>query len=179
MGFDPSGGTGEQVGRCRRSLGQGLPNDGRIGSNRGVRGWGILVSVVCLGAVIAPAVIPGAPDSFPLSTYPMFSSRRPAKSWIATAIARRADGTRVALETSDIASSEPMQAVATLRRALAVPSRAAELCRTIASRVAGREGLREVELRWEQYPTVEYFRGETDPLAVRVVTRCPIESRGS
>lgn len=134
-------------------------------------------SFALVGAVVAPGLVPGVSDSFPLSTYPMFSRARPETMWAATARAVTADGDEVVVATSDIATSEPMQAVATLKRALdGGPAAARALCRDIAGRVADEPGVVAVELRWEQYPVLGYFRGETEPRAVRRVARCAVAS---
>jgi hypothetical protein len=139
----------------------------------GVRGPAYAFSALVLAAVLGPGVVPGASDSFPLSTYPMFSYERPETAWMATARAVHADGRRAQVAAADIASSEPMQALVTLKRALDGGKGAArELCRQIAGRVGRDPEVEAVELGWEQYPVVGYFLGETEPRAVRRVIRC-------
>ena len=54
------------------------------------------------------------------------------------------------------------------------PEPARQLCRAIALRVADDPDLVAVELRWERYPVIGYFRGETGPQAVRRVAQCPV-----
>lgn len=136
-------------------------------------------SALLVGAVVAPGVIPGARDDFPLSTYPMFSRQRPDTMWAATARGVKADGKRTQIAAEDIASSEPMQALSTLKRAMNGGPRAAnELCETIAARVRRDPDLVAVELRWERYPVVEYFLGETEPRAVKRVAQCRIDRTG-
>lgn len=140
-----------------------------------MRFWVYAFSALLVGAVVAPGVVPGARDDFPLSTYPMFSRKRPDTMWAATARGVTRDGRRTQIAAADIASSEPMQALSTLKRALNGGPRAARaLCREIAARVARDPELVAVELRWERYPVIDYFLGETEPRAVRRVARCGV-----
>ncbi|MGF1510772.1 MAG: hypothetical protein ACFB9M_14870 [Myxococcota bacterium] len=126
-------------------------------------------------AVWSP-VWPGTPDSFPLSSYPMFSRRRPDFAWMATAKGRTRAGLEVTIPTRFLARGEPMQAVATLRRALAGGRDAARaLCHQIAARAEGSD-LVSVELRYEKFAIMDYFRGSPEPLDVRTAARCRVES---
>lgn len=131
-------------------------------------------SAFMVAAVAAPGVIPGMQDSFPFSTYPMFSRRRPDVAWMATAKAVRADGSRAPIAARDIASSEPMQTLSTLKRALnGGPEAARALCEAIAGRLDP-EGVVGVELRWERHRVIGYFKGQTEPEATRRVFQCSV-----
>jgi len=95
---------------------------------------------------------------------------------MATARAVRSDGSESQIAAEDIASSEPMQALSTLERALRGGRGAADaLCRTIAGRVAEDPGVEFVELRWERFAVLGFFRGEREPLASRRVARCAVD----
>jgi hypothetical protein len=131
-----------------------------------------LGGALLLAAVLGPGLL-GSADSFPLSTYPMFSRQRPARSWVATVRGFTANGRSDRIPAEVISSSEPMQAVATLNRALRSGRKAtAQLCRDIAVRVP-KDYVR-LEIRREQYSTQGFFRGEDEALRTRVAARCPV-----
>ena len=99
--------------------------------------FGLVVTVVALVAVAWPlSRDPVRGDSFPLSTYPMFASRRPgAKVGLVYVIATAADGARRHVPPYLVASAEVMQAIVTVAQAVSRGD-AAGLCRRVAARVA-------------------------------------------
>ena len=96
------------------------------------------VALVAVVAVLAPMFRSPAPDSFPLSTYPMFAHDRGDHTWLDTVIGRDANGEPIRLSPGLISGSdEPVLASATVTRAIAADA-ASTLCTHVAERV--REG---------------------------------------
>lgn len=142
---------------------------------RALHAYGLALAVVFL--LLSPLL--HGKDDFPLSTYPMFSRKRPEVAWIARASAVDKEERQVLLSPSLIASSEPMQAVATLNRALSRPSTARVLCKEIAGRVARSTSsslapLQEVRLDLLKVSVLGWFQTEQKPLEVRPKAHCPI-----
>lgn len=117
-------------------------------------------------------------DDFPLSTYPMFSSKRPAWAWVSRAVALDAAGQAQPLSPSLVASGEPMQAVATLRRTFARGKTAsAALCTEIAGRVAkSRPGAVKVRLDQAEVSVLGWFAGNREPRSVYLRAECPVRA---
>jgi hypothetical protein len=140
-----------------------------------------LVSALLLGAVGAPALRAPDDDSFPLSTYPMFSHRRGRVNDVTRAIAVAADATEVPVAPRYVANAETMQAFYTLARAVAAGPEAADaLCLHIAQQLpaVGEPGLARVvrvELVTESVDTIDYLAGRAQPSARRVHARCAVQ----
>ena len=124
-----------------------------------------IASIGLCGAALEPLVrAPDDPDSdgFPLSTYPMFASPRPAELTMAW-VRGVAPGGRRALSPEHLGTGEVMQAFATLQRAASSgPAGGAALCRAIAARVAGdaaRGDVVEIELVVGTYDAVRWLAG--------------------
>lgn len=81
---------------------------------------GIAIGAVgLLAAMMWPAISPNEIDSLPLSNYPMFARERPRESRIDTAVAVRADSTRVRLRAADVGGTDqPVQAFRTVQQAI-------------------------------------------------------------
>ena len=142
---------------------------------RPVRRWAWTVAVVTVGAVLAPLLRGPAHDSFPLSTYPMFSNERSGEAAIATVVGIEPDGAFRTLSPETIAGTdEVILAAETVNRAVgAGPARAAGLCRDVAARLGDEAaGLTGVEVVTARYDTVRYLRGDERPLDVVVHARC-------
>ena len=123
--------------------------------------------------VVAPALRTDAPDGFPLSTYPMFAADRGRAVALATVVGIDRNGTAVRLDPGTIADTdEVMLASATVGRAVGAGSDA-RLCAEIADRLEG-GAVDTVEVRSETYDSVDYFAGDTEPLAIEVHTRCEV-----
>lgn len=134
-----------------------------------------LISAGAVALVLSP--LAHGQDGFPLSTYPMFSARRPAVATIARALAASADGEEISLSPRLVSgSSEPMQAVSTVNRAFASGTPAAEaLCRAIADRV-GTEKPEALEVRLEliEVDVEGWFAGERSPRRRQRFATCPV-----
>ena len=136
----------------------------------------VVVAVVAVGAVLVPLVRGPAHDSFPLSTYPMFSNEKAAEAAVATVVGIEADGGWRTLSPELIAGTdEVILAAETVNRAVgAGPARAAALCQDVAGRLDGDDGagLTAVEVVTARYDTVAYLQGDERPRAVLVHARC-------
>lgn len=99
------------------------------------RVFAVAVSVALVGATLLPLRRNPYDDGFPLSTYPMFASKRPIVGSFTYALGETKDGKRRTLSPSLIAGTgEILQALQVVDRALRNGS-LPELCKSIASRV--------------------------------------------
>lgn len=129
------------------------------------RAWSWVAAVVLLLGVV-PVVLDR--DSYPVSTYPMFSHRRSSTDSVDTAILVR-DGDVQRLSPSEIgATDEVILAAATVSQAIAQGS-AAALCADIADRVGGSG---EVQVVTERYDSVRWYEGDREPLSRVVHASC-------
>ena len=141
------------------------------------------LSAIVLAAVLSPLrVDPQDPaqDSFPLSTYPMFSYDRGREASVTIALAVGRDGYEAAIPPSFVATSETMQAMKTLAKSVrAGGERARELCRAIAERVASSPDpvfarATHVTFVRATYDSIDYLAGKRVPLAREVHMRCRV-----
>jgi len=146
------------------------------------RAWAYAVSVALLALAIWPAFRrPVIDDSFPLSTFPMFSASRPRRMTITHVLAVHADGTREPLPPS-ITSDNPevLQSMMTIRRAaFAPPDYRAKYCRTVAKRVVDSgndewDDVEQLEIATSLYDAVDYFEDGPEPLKRRIRHRCEV-----
>lgn len=138
----------------------------------------VAVMVAVVAAVLWPVVRQPPRDSFPLSTYPMFSSPKEPVVDIDVAVGVRTDGSARRLGPELIADTdEVIQAGALVRRAVAGgPATAGELCRTIAGRLSGSDGdTVAVEVRTDRYDAIGWYRGRSDPLVSTVHATCEVD----
>lgn len=120
-------------------------------------------------AVAAPVL--GSPfrDSFPLSTYPMFSVARPQQATVSSAVGFDASGAEVTLRPTDIGGTrEVIQAAATISRAIS-RGEAAELCEEVLSNVPAAAV---VEIVTETFDVIAYFDESEEPLQRIVHAKC-------
>lgn len=104
-----------------------------------------ILSIGLVAIVLEPVVRAPDEDGFPLSTFPMFAARRPARVAVSYARGVTAAGARRELTPALLGTSEVMQAFAMLQRAVdAGPAARQALCQAIAARVATDAGDREV-----------------------------------
>lgn len=126
--------------------------------------------------------MPPAADSYPLSTYPMFSRDRGARSEVATFVGRDGEGAPRRLSPTLIGGTdEPMLAVATAARAARGPAdEQVRRCAQVAARVARSPraelaAVVEVVLQVERHDPVAFVTGaRTRPESVRVLARCGV-----
>lgn len=132
-----------------------------------------VISLVFIAAVAYPMFGSTRDDSFPLSTYPMFSGRQSPVADIPHAIAVSEDGERSVLPPAAVFNDEVIQALQTLRQAIAAgPEASMDLCRRIAGR-AGEDAAR-VEIVTDRYDAVRYFEGDKASLASTLHAACEV-----
>lgn len=136
-------------------------------------GWGMSLVVLSIWPVFRSPPV----DSYPLSTYPMFSQRR-GQPWLHRMLALDDTGNAAPLSPKLIANSEALQAAATIRRAVdGGKSTLKALCSEAAARVSGDPELSRVQrlqIQAIQYDPIEYFVGERVPIAARTLHSCRV-----
>lgn len=143
---------------------------------------GAAVSLALTGLVGWPALLDPSEDSFPLSTYPMFSHARTDPSLVLTqALAVMPDETRKPLPPKlSSGNEEVIQSMRIIAdNTHGGSKRAEQFCRDIASRVraTNRSPWSEtvaIELARTHFDTVAYFEEAPVPLDRRILHRCPI-----
>lgn len=137
-----------------------------------------IVSVVFVIAVMLPVLGDPRSDSFPFSTYPMFSGLKDSMVSIDHVVGVAGDGSRTVLPPESVANDEVLQALAIIRRAVRQgPDATEKLCQQAA--------LWAYESRWEKIETVEvltdrfdalaYFDGDKSPMSSVLHARCVVE----
>jgi hypothetical protein len=95
------------------------------------------ISLALVAATLWPVVLDPRDDGFPLSTYPMFASRRATKQTYRYALGETAGGERRTLTPMLIGTGEVLQAIRVIDRAVADGrGEIAKLCEAVAARVA-------------------------------------------
>lgn len=130
-----------------------------------------------IAAVASPAFGDPPRDSYPLSTYPMFSQKRRAPVlYFAEGI--MADGRRVRLPPDLVANAEVMQAVASVKRAVLGGEESSEqLCSAAAQRVSAspdHAGVVRVELVGASFDPIGYFVNGEEPRERTVHHACAV-----
>lgn len=130
-----------------------------------------VVSVAAILVVLLPAWLER--DSYPLSTYPMFSYRRDRVAVIDTAVGFETDGRRVRLTPTIIAGgSEVIHAAVAVSTAIEQGD-ADALCHEIAARAtARRPALVRIQIVSETHDVVTYFAGDPTPRSSVVHATC-------
>jgi hypothetical protein len=140
------------------------------------RVWAYAITIVVLALVFSPVVRPGQPDSYPLSTYPMFSYDRGRASALPTAVGITSDEQRRRLSPELISGGyEPIRAFATVESSIANGD-TADLCREIAARASrsGPPDLVAIEVVTEVHDVIAWFEGEKEPSQRTVHARCSL-----
>jgi hypothetical protein len=105
----------------------------------------VVVSVAMIAATLEPLVREPYDDGFPLSTYPMFATKRPTVQTFHYALGVTRDGKRRTLSPELIGSSEVLQALRVIEHAVGGGKGATRtLCETIATRVVADEDFTDV-----------------------------------
>lgn len=127
-------------------------------------------------AVLSP-IWSGAPDSFPLSTYPMFAQPR-GQPTLHTLVGVTADGSERRLSPELVGSKEVLQAKVLIQRSVAEGSEAmAQLCESTAARVAQDVAFRELRalaIVARRYDPVGYFVNGPSPIEQQILVRCEV-----
>ena len=141
------------------------------------RAWAYVVSVAALALVFSPVLRPSQRDSYPLSTYPMFSYNRGRESALPTAVGVTLEGQVRRLSPELISGGyEPVRAFATVEASIDNGD-TAELCEEIAERtVKSRDDLVAIEVVTEVHDVVAWFEGHKEPSQRIVHARCPLDA---
>ena len=102
-----------------------------------MRAYAAAVSLALIAATLWPLVRDPRDDRFPLSTYPMFASKRPTEQTFRYALGETAVGGRRTLSPALVGTGEILQALRVFDHAVAGGKpEMAKLCAAIAERVA-------------------------------------------
>jgi hypothetical protein len=94
------------------------------------------VSIVMIGATLSPLARDPYDDGFPLSTYPMFASKRPTVLTFHYALGEGSAGERVTLTPGLVGTGEVLQAMRVIDRAVGGGrAEMTKLCDAIARRI--------------------------------------------
>jgi hypothetical protein len=122
-----------------------------------------------LGILLWPAVAPNEIDSLPVSNYPMFAHPRPQVTRFYLAVLIDPDGVEHRLDPSAVGGTDqPMQAAMTLQRSISAHT-ADVLCDEVAG---GLDEVGTVQIVSVLYDSVEWFRGNHDPVERDVHAEC-------
>ncbi len=136
--------------------------------------WAYGFSAVVLIAVLLPVFGDPRSDSFPLSTYPMFSGRQSPNVNIAHVIGFTSAGERVILPPDAVGNDEVVQAFETSRRAAAAGAEESlALCMDAAQWASEhRRDAVTFALITDSFDAIQYFDGETEPRNTFVHAEC-------
>jgi hypothetical protein len=137
----------------------------------------LIVSALVIAATLWPVLWEPTRDSFPLSSYPMFSSVR-NKAWVDVVVGFEADGRERRIGPRMLGSIEVMQAAQTVNQAIR-RKQGKRLCEQVADRVARTPEYADVvrlELQSRQFDPRSYFTSEAGkrPLRLRRRARCEV-----
>ena len=140
------------------------------------RAWAYAFSAAVLLAVAWPLAWDARDDSFPLSTYPMFSGRQSSEANIAHVVGLTEDGERVILPPEAVANDEVIQAYETVRQAIAQGAAGSDALCAEAAGWAGdhRSSVVSVQVVTDRFDAVAYFDGDREPKESTVHTRCEV-----
>lgn len=130
-----------------------------------------LITGAVLVALAAPVVFDH--DSFPLSTFPMYSSARSDETTIPTAVGIDPTGAEHRLSLRLIGASDDPLIVASELRAAIAADRAGMTCRRIAARATGR-GYVAVEVVTERHDVVDQVVGNPSLKDRETHSRCEV-----
>jgi hypothetical protein len=143
------------------------------------RRWPVVVALLVVVASVVPMTWPVGRDSFPLTSYPMFSGRRESSTFsLVLTVGDSAEGT-IALPTEATGHRHVTQAAQALRDAVADGgARTQRFCEEVSSWVATEPDLAEVEqvrIVTAAFDGISYFTlDQRDPEVVAEHARCPV-----
>ena len=132
----------------------------------------VIVTSLVAAAMLAPVALDR--DSFPLSTYPMYSRLRSNEVSLATAQGIDDGEQSHPLSLQAIGASDDPLIVAGELRAAISDGRSDDRCREIAARVSG-DGYVAVEVVIERHDVVDQASGHASLLSRTVHARCDAE----
>lgn len=139
------------------------------------------LSAAILAATAYPVLLDPNDDSFPLSTYPMFSRPKPREVAVTAAVALGDDGFERAVPPGYVANFEAMQALQTIRKSVRAGRESSRaLCKAIAARLAADDDAdfaraKRVALVTSKVDAIAYLGGDDTPISRRTHARCRIE----
>lgn len=128
-------------------------------------------------AIVGPVLRSPPKDSFPLSTFPMFSTLIDPLVDVDYVVGVDAAGNDVTLDPETIAGTdEVIIAGSVVTQAVRAGDGAvATLCLAAAERLAGRDGaVVALEVRTDRVDAIAWFDGNPTPLLTRVHGRCDV-----
>ena len=143
------------------------------GSAPGRRAAALGVTALVALIVLWPVLAHPDTDGFPLSTYPMFSTRRPSAAAFATVVGVDGAGRSHWLTPTLVnGTREVVQAAAVVQRQVA-DGRADQLCAEVAERVAraGVVATEQIQVVTVRYDTVGYFSAAGPATTATTATR--------
>lgn len=137
----------------------------------------LVLHVAIAGAILFPLTRRVGWDSFPISSFPMFSRGDIGSRVVVSHVVLRTDHGAVPASPSLVGTPEPMVAKALVEGAIASGT-AAELCARIASRAAN-EGARTVEVVTSTFDAKAYFASppRREPIERHVHAACTVTGR--
>lgn len=140
------------------------------------RTYAYAVTILLALAILSPVLADSRSDSFPLSTFPMFSGRRSADVSISHVVGTTESGERVVLPPAALNTDEVVQAFETVRQAVAQgPASTQALCTEAAEWAADhREGLRSIAVVTDEFDAIAYFDGDKDPQSTQTHATCQV-----
>ena len=143
---------------------------------------GLVVSAVVAALFLEPAFRDPSEDSFPLSTFPMFSAAKRDPALVITQVLAVApDGTRKPLPPELATGNlEVIQALQMIRNEVyGGRKRAAKFCREVAGRVRDApepwRSATTIEIARSHFDTVAYFETGAEPVTRKVLNTCPVQ----
>lgn len=143
----------------------------------GGRVWAYGVSTALIIAVLLPVLGPTSSDSFPFSTYPMFSGRRFADVALPHVVVIDAAGIREPLPPEALGTDEVIQAFETVRQAIRQGNESLDvLCGSAATWVAEHQAEHAVSVAvvTDTYNAIRYFDGEKEPATTTTHAECGV-----
>jgi len=153
----------------------------RSASRRLQKAPAVVFSLLVLGAVLSPVVENWRAkprDGFPLSYYPMFSKKRAPTLRVSYLVGYDERGREQPIHCR-YAGAGGLNQVRKQIRARVRQGKATTLCRQVAARVARKRGgrladVKSVAVVTGVYDLEGYFRGNTEPVSVRIEAKCPV-----
>lgn len=142
--------------------------------SRAARWFGRVLGTVILAVIgVVPIVLDR--DSYPLSTYPMFSSRRTAVEPVHTAVLVGIDGSTMRLSPTQISGNDEVIIAGQIVYRSIGRDGGAVLCDDIARRIQDprNEGAT-IEIVTEKYDAIAWYEGRRSPISRVVHSSCRV-----
>ena len=137
--------------------------------------WPLIVGGAFVLATLSPLAL-NQPDSFPLSTYPMFAKPR-GNPELVKLVAVTSTGEQISVPPHLLGTNEVLQAKSQLNQIAHKGNKAKRrYCEGVAARVRQEPNLhwQELQLQRAHFNPIEYFENAGKPLDLEVLTSCVI-----